>query len=116
MNVLSDFRTRVKEQFPAGVESEELNSLILTIRNQENEIEQLHREVQMLRNNIVKDVTGDFKSEPLTEETGTKLEKKAPAKKTAVKKTSTKKTAEKKAPAEKATAKKTATKKATKQK
>ena len=116
MNVLSDFRTRVKEQFPAGVESEELNSLILTIRNQENEIEQLHREVQMLRNNIVKDVAGDFKAEPLTEETGTKPEKKAPAKKTAVKKTSTKKTAEKKAPAEKATAKKAATKKATKQK
>ena len=60
MNVLSDFRTRVKEQFPSGVENEELNSLILTIRNQENEIEQLHREVDMLRNNIVKDTTGDF--------------------------------------------------------
>ena len=60
MNVLSDFRTRVKEQVPSGVENEELNSLILTIRNQENEIEQLHREVDMLRNNIVKDTTGDF--------------------------------------------------------
>lgn len=60
MNVLSDFMIRVDEQYPASIGNEELNSLILTIKNQENEIEQLNREVEMLRNNIVKDTTGDF--------------------------------------------------------
>lgn len=60
MNVLSDFMIRVDEQFPSSIGNEELNSLILTIKNQENEIEQLNREVEMLRNNIVKDTTADF--------------------------------------------------------
>lgn len=60
MNVLSDFMIRVDEQYPTSIGNEELNSLILTIKNQENEIEQLNREVEMLRNNIVKDTTGDF--------------------------------------------------------
>lgn len=60
MNVLSDFMIRVDEQYPTSIGNEELNSLILTIKNQESEIEQLNREVEMLRNNIVKDTTGDF--------------------------------------------------------
>ena len=106
MNVLSDFLIRVREQFPEEIENEELNALLLTIRNQEKEIEELNREVEMLRNNIVKDTTGDFvprvevpaveeESEPQPEP------EKAPAKKTAAKK----------ATAKKETAKKTTTKK-----
>ena len=80
MNVLSDFMIRVDEQFPSSIGNEELNSLILTIKNQENEIEQLNREVEMLRNNIVKDTTGDFvKKEDKKED---KPKKKAAAKKT----------------------------------
>ena len=80
MNVLSDFMIRVDEQFPSSIGNEELNSLILTIKNQENEIEQLDREVEMLRNNIVKDTTGDFvKKEDKKED---KPKKKAAAKKT----------------------------------
>ena len=80
MNVLSDFMIRVDEQFPSSIGNEELNSLILTIKNQENEKAQLNREVEMLRNNIVKDTTGDFvKKEDKKED---KPKKKAAAKKT----------------------------------
>ena len=113
MNVLSDFLIRVREQFPEEIENEELNSLLLTIRNQEKEIEELNREVEMLRKNIVMDTTGDF--EPHVEkasEKETQPEKKAPAKKAAEKKTPAKKAAEKKAPAKKTTEKKAPAKKA----
>ena len=41
MNVLSDFISRVNAQFPTSIENEELNALLTTIRNQENEIAQL---------------------------------------------------------------------------
>lgn len=49
MNVLADFLVRVKEQYPMEVENEELNSLLLTIRNQAQEIDMLHKEVKQLR-------------------------------------------------------------------
>jgi alpha-amylase len=121
MNVLSDFLIRVREQFPEEIENEELNALLLTIRNQEKEIEELNREVELMRNNIVKDTTGDFvpnveektvepEPEPAAKKAPAKkpAEKKAPAKKTAAKKAPAKKTAEKKdAPAKKPAAKKT---------
>ena len=122
MNVLSDFLIRVREQFPEEIENEELNALLLTIRNQEKEIEELNREVEMMRNNIVKDTTGDFmpkqeeKAEQEPELAPKKApakkpaEKKAPVKKAADKKVSVKKTAEKKAPAKKPAAKKTSKK------
>lgn len=63
MNVLSDFMTRVEQQYPSEIDNEELNALLLTINNQEAEIAQLKREVAMMRNNIVKDLTGDFAPE-----------------------------------------------------
>ena len=93
MNVLSDFMIRVQEQYPESIDNEELNALLLTIRNQSNEISQLNREVEMLRNNIVKDTTGDFPvDEPAAEE---KPAKKAPSKKAATKKPAAKKTTKK---------------------
>lgn len=49
MNVLADFIVRVEEQYPLSIENEELNSLLLTIRNQASEIESLHKEVSALR-------------------------------------------------------------------
>lgn len=100
MNVLSDFMTRVEAQYPAEIDNEELNALLLTIRNQEKEIQALNREVAMMRNNIVKDLTGDFKDEKEPKKATAKAEKKAPVKKEDAK-------AEKKAPAKKAPAKKT---------
>ena len=91
MNVLSDFMIRLREQFPETIENEELNALLLTIKNQEKEIGQLNREVEMLRNNIVKDTTGDFvPDEPAPEEPAPKPAKKAPAKKAPAKKTAAK--------------------------
>ena len=113
MNVLSDFLIRVREQFPEEIENEELNALLLTIRNQEKEIEELNREVELMRNNIVKDTTGDFKPTIEEEEPEVKEEKKeVPAKKAEVKKAPAKKAPAKKAPAKKAPAKKTEAKKA----
>ena len=122
MNVLSDFLIRVREQFPEEIENEELNALLLTIRNQEKEIDELNREVELLRKNIVMDTTGDFV--PRVEATEAEPEKpkakkapvkttaekktpakKAPAKKEAVKKAPAKKTVEKKSPAKKTTKK-----------
>ena len=103
MNVLSDFMIRVEAQYPADIDNEELNALLLTIKNQEKEIQALNREVEMMRNNIVKDLTGDFKDE--------QKEAKKPVKKTATKAKATNKKEEpkpeKNASAKKATAKKT---------
>ena len=53
MNVLADFLVRVEEQYPDSIDNEELNSLLLTIRNQAAEINQLQKEVKNLRTNIL---------------------------------------------------------------
>ena len=114
MNVLSDFMIRVEQQYPSDIDNEELNSLLLTINNQEHEIEQLKREVDMMRRNIVKDLTGDFQDEEQPAEQAPEPKpatQKAPAKKEAAKKAPAKKEAPKK-PADKAPAKKPAAKKA----
>lgn len=55
MNVLADYLVRVAEQYPEGIDNEELNSLLLTIRNQASEIESLNKEVKTLRANILND-------------------------------------------------------------
>jgi len=94
MNVLSDFMIRVEQQYPVEIDNEELNPLLLTIRNQENEIEKLRREVEMMRNNIVKDTTGDFPIED--EEAAATDDKEAKAKAKPEKKATKKKTTTKK--------------------
>ena len=55
MNVLADFLVRVAEQYPEGIDNEELNSLLLTIRNQASEINSLNKEVKSLRTQIHED-------------------------------------------------------------
>ncbi len=57
MNVLADFLVRVEEQYPESIDNEELNSLLLTIRNQASEINELNKEVKTLRANILNDDT-----------------------------------------------------------
>lgn len=52
MNVLADFLVRVQEQYPESIDNEELNSLLLTIRNQASEINSLKKELKSLRTNI----------------------------------------------------------------
>ncbi|MDR1919105.1 MAG: glycoside hydrolase family 57 protein [Tannerellaceae bacterium] len=49
MNVLSDFIFRVNAQYPSSIENEELNSLLTTIKNQGQEIECLHGEIERLK-------------------------------------------------------------------
>lgn len=108
MNVLADFLVRVQEQFPENIDNEELNSLMLTISNQAQEIEQLNKEVANMRNNIIN--SDDFKA-PVAEtlEIAEKADveapkaKKATRKAAAPKKEATKKEAPK---AKKTTAKK----------
>lgn len=51
MNVLADYIVRVEEQYPLSIENEELNSLVMTIRNQNREIETLNKELETLRKN-----------------------------------------------------------------
>ncbi len=51
MNILGDFLNRVEEEFPTQVDNEELNSLLMTIRNQDHEIEDLKKELSTLRKN-----------------------------------------------------------------
>ena len=53
MSVLADFIVRVEEQYPEEIGNEELNSLLLTIRNQAAEIDSLQREVKTLKQNIL---------------------------------------------------------------
>lgn len=53
MNVLADFLVRVEEQYPESIDNEELNSLLLTIRNQAAEISSLKKEVTSLRTDVM---------------------------------------------------------------
>ena len=46
MNILSDFLQSVEEQYPTTIENEELNELLKTIRNQEEEIQQLQEKLK----------------------------------------------------------------------
>lgn len=102
MNVLADFIVRVEEQYPMSIDNEELNSLLTTIRNQENEIELLNKEAESMRKNIE-----HFNEEHLLREQQAQKEKEAAAKATkAAKAPAAKKAAApKKAPAKKTTAK-----------
>lgn len=86
MNVLADFLVRVEEQYPESIDNEELNSLLLTIRNQSQEINELNKEVKTLRNNIL---NADDSTNSAKEELSVVQEKparKAPARKRAAKK------------------------------
>ncbi len=49
MNVLSDFLDRLEAQFPSSVDNEELNSLQITIENQEKTIAALEKEIKKLK-------------------------------------------------------------------
>lgn len=97
MNVLADFLVRVQEQYPESIDNEELNSLLLTIGNQSDEIESLKKEIKSLRNSMPVDPE---EPEVITMEEvkeGEPKAKKTAAKKTTAKKPAAKKTTKKKA-------------------
>ncbi|WP_071145409.1 glycoside hydrolase family 57 protein [Bacteroides ihuae] len=49
MNILGDFINRVNSLYPEDIDNEELNSLLTTIRNQGDELADLHKELERLR-------------------------------------------------------------------
>lgn len=54
MNILGDFITRVKKLYPEEIDNEELNSLLITIRNQGEELEMKEKEVSRLQAKVEK--------------------------------------------------------------
>ncbi|MDE6028548.1 MAG: polysaccharide deacetylase family protein [Muribaculaceae bacterium] len=103
MNVLADFLVRVQEQFPESIDNEELNSLLLTIRNQASEIESLKKEIKSVRTNMENSDEKEVVvvTEEVVEEAPKKTARKSAAKKATEKKTTEKKAAEKKSSAKK---------------
>jgi len=98
MNILGDFISRVNRLYPAEIDNEELNSLLTTIRNQGEEIEQKDKEIEKLRRMLSKlNVEIEPEEKPAKKATAKKAPaKKAPAKKAPAKKAAAKKDAEKK--------------------
>ena len=90
MNILGDFIKRVDSLYPVDIDNEELNALLTTIKNQGDEIEELHKELEKAQSKLDK--------EKVTEK---KKETKAPAKVTVAKKPATKKPVAKKQAAKK---------------
>ena len=80
MNILGDFISRVNSLYPVDIDNEELNALLTTIKNQDEEIEALNAELEKIKGVAV-----------LAEEV---KPKKAAAKKPAAKKAPAKKKAE----------------------
>ena len=84
MNILGDFIKRVNSLYPEDIDNEELNSLLTTIKNQGEEIAELHKEVDKLQAKAEKAAKA-VKAEPKA------APKKAAAKKPAAKKATAKK-------------------------
>ena len=95
MNILGDFITRVNDLYPTDVDNDQLESLLTTIKNQDEELEMKDKEIVRLQAKIEKI------EKEAEKQHGEKPAKAAPAKKAAAK------PAAKKAPAKKAPAKKT---------
>ncbi len=52
MNILGDFINRVNTLYPADIDNEELNSLLTTIKNQGEEIEEKDKEIEKLQRQL----------------------------------------------------------------
>ena len=96
MNILGDFITRVNDLYPTDVDNDQLESLLTTIKNQDEEIEMKDKEIVRLQAKIEKIEKEAEKHH------GEKPAKAAPAKKAAAK-PAVKKASAKKAPAKKTT-------------
>ena len=90
MNILGDFIKRVDSLYPVDIDNEELNALLTTIKNQGDEIEELHKRVgksaekswkrkKPLRRKKNRKIT----SKPATKSTAKKVTAKKPAAKSA---------------------------------
>jgi len=105
MNILGDFIKRVNSLYPEDVDSEELNSLLTTIKNQGDEITELQKEVAKWQAKAEKETAAKKTAAKKAVVAKESVVKKEPA----AKKSATKKTAESKKAVGRA--KKTVTKK-----
>lgn len=88
MNILGDFIKRVDSLYPVDIDNEELNALLTTIKNQGNEIEELHEELNKAQAKLEKVEKSVVKEAPVKKAAATK--KPATAKKPATKNTAKK--------------------------
>lgn len=96
MNVLADFLVRVEEQYPESIDNEELNSLLLAMKNQAEEIAALKKEVKSLRADYKEaDAAPEEKVEIKVEVKEAEAAPAAPKKRACCKKPAAKKTAKK---------------------
>lgn len=88
MNILGDFISRVNNLYPVDMDNEELNSLLTTIQNQDEEIAAKNRKIEKLQAQLEKynpSNTPELKADKEKKATvKTTKEKKAPAKKAKV--------------------------------
>ena len=109
MNILGDFLNRVNDLYPSDVDNDQLEGLLTTIKNQDEEIEVKDKEIVRLQAKLEKIEKEAEKlraeKKPAAKKTATAA--KAPAKKTAIKAPA----AAKKAPAKKAATKEETTEK-----
>ena len=97
MNILGDFIKRVDSLYPIDIDNEELNALLTTIKNQGDEIEELHKELEKTQHKLEKEKTAEKKKEAkAAAKTAPKAAAKADVKKTAAKKSVAKKAEPKK--------------------
>lgn len=111
MNILGDFITRVGKRYE-GVDNDELNSLLTTLKNQGDELQMKNKEIEQLRGMVARLEKGEkAEKKPATKKAPTKKAE-TPAKKAEAPKVEVKAEAPaKKAPAKKAPAKKAPAKK-----
>ena len=81
MNILGDFINRVDSLYPEGIDNEELNSLLTTIKNQGEEIAELQDELDVLRKTSDATVKTVEKKEKKAVKPKAKAEKKPSTKK-----------------------------------
>ena len=109
MNILGDFINRVNDLYPSDVDNDQLEGLLTTIKNQDEEIEVKDKEIVRLQAKLEKI---EKEAEKLRSEKKPAVKKTATAAKAPAKKTATKASAAaKKAPAKKAAAKEETTEK-----
>lgn len=109
MNILGDFLNRVNDLYPSDVDNDQLEGLLTTIKNQDEEIEVKDKEIVRLQAKLEKI---EKEAEKLRSEKKPVAKKTATAAKAPVKKTATKApAAAKKAPAKKAATKEETTEK-----
>lgn len=93
MNILGDFINRVNDLYPADVDNDQLEGLLTTITNQDEEIEMKDKEITRLQAKIEKiekevaKLRAEKSEKPAAKKTAAK---KAPAKRTTAKKTAEK--------------------------